>query len=290
MKKDNKKAILSGASRGIGRGIALCLAREGYDLAISYYDRTDEYVESLVKEVEAMGCSCVYFKEDFRNPDAPLEFAHKAIKALGTVDLLVNSGLHLVMGGAVFDIDEDELEGMLHSFLRANFLMTREISRFMIKNKIKGNIINVSSGRAERAMPEAGLYGALKAAINQASRAFCLDLAPYGIRLNCVSPGYIQVRTNEEFAQQGLSKEDIEDKMELIKKVPLGRVGETREVGEAVVFLADNDKAGYITGANITIDGGLFLPGMPETRPAPGAEYRGWTYFTNRDGEEWNFD
>lgn len=287
MNQETKKAILSGASRGIGRGIALCLAREGYDLAVSYFDRNDDYILSLVKEVEALGRKCVYFKADFREVGAAEKFVHDAIAALGHVDLLVNSGLHLVMGGSILDIDENELEGMLHSFLRAGILITRETARHMVKNGIKGNIINVSSARADRAMPEAGLYGGFKAAINHMSKSFALDLAPYGIRVNCVAPGYIQVRTNEEFAAEGLTAEQIEDKMELMKKVPLGRVGRTDEVGEAVAFLA-SEKAAYITGIALNIDGGLFLPGMPETRPEPGCEYRGWTYFRPRTGEEWD--
>lgn len=287
MKKTVKKAILSGASRGIGRGIALALAENGYDLAVSYFDPTEEYVNSLVKEVEKLGRKCVYFKADFRETGTAEAFARDAIKALGGVDLLVNSGLHLTMGGSILDVDSDELEGMLHSFLRANTLITREIARYMVKYKVKGNIVNVSSGRAERAMPAAGLYSAFKAALNMMTKSFSLDLAPYQIRVNAVSPGYIQVRTWEELEEQGLTPEQIEDRKELVGKVPLGRMGSTREVGEAVVFLASEEKAGYITGANIVIDGGLFLPGMPEERPEPGAEYRGWTYHKPRTGEEW---
>jgi len=287
MSTQAKKAILSGGSRGIGRGIALCLARDGYDLAISHYDKTDQYVESLAKEIEAYGRSFVSFKADFREVGEAENFVHEAVKALGSVDLLVNCGLHLVMGGSILDIDSDELEGMLHSFLRANVLITREVARYMVKYDVKGNIINISSARADRAMPEAGLYGGFKAAINHASRSFALDLAPYGIRVNCVSPGYIQVRTNKEFAQEGLTPEQIEDKVALMEKVPLGRVGYPSEVGEAVAFLA-SEKAAYITGISLNIDGGLFLPGMPETRPEPGCEYRGWTYFKPRDGKEWN--
>ncbi len=282
-----KKAIVSGASRGIGRGIALCLAKNGYDLAVSYFDRSAQYIESLKHEVMSMGREITCFEADFRNIGDAEGFIHKAIDALDGVDLLVNSGLHLTFGGSILDIDDDELEGMLHSFLRSNFIITREAARYMVKYGVKGAIINVSSARADRAMPEAGLYGGFKAAINQASKSFALDLAPYGIRVNCVAPGYIQVRTWEELEQEGLTQDQIEDRKELVKKVPLGRMGTTEEVGRAVLFLASEETGGYITGVSLTIDGGLFLPGMPEARPELGAEYRGWTYFKPRSGEEW---
>ena len=281
-----RKAIVTGASRGIGRGIALCLAREGYDLAVSYYSKP-ELAMTLSEEIKkTYGRNCFIFQADFQSPGVAEKFIFDAVKALDGVDLLVNNGMKPVLGGSVLDLDESVIDGMLNSYLRSTFLMTREVARYMVRNNKKGNIINITSGRADRALPRGGLYGGLKAAINHATRSFALDLAPYGIRVNCVAPGYIKVRTREEYYAEGWDKKSVDDMVRLEKMVPLGRAGKPEEIGEAVAWVA-SEKASYMTGAVLTVDGALFLPGMPEETPNEGEELLGLTYFKRRSGKEW---
>ena len=286
---DKKKAIITGASRGIGKGIAFSLAKDGCDLALSYYDGgTDSYALEVKREIErTFHCRCEIFESDFQREGEAKKFARNAVRALGGVDILVNNGCNPIHGGSVLDIKEKELDGILTSFLYSNVLITREAARVMVQNKVRGNIINITSGRAVAVLPNAGLYGGMKDAITQMSRSFALDLAPYGIRVNCIAPGYIKVRTKEEMAAQGISAEEIRFRENLEKQVPLyGRAGSPEDIGNAVSWLASS-KADYVTGSVVSVDGGFFLPGQREDMPFEGCEDLGWTYFKRKTGDEW---
>ena len=164
--------------------------------------------------------------------------------------------------------------------LRSNVIMMRNATRYMIRHKTAGSIVNITSSRGERAYPECGIYCGLKAGLNHAIKAFALDVSAYGIRINNVAPGATRVRTKEELAKRDESDQkdyfwreefgsdgsapigpDFWD--ELGEAIPLGRAGTPEDIANAVCFLA-SDKASYITGMTIRVDGGLILPGMPE--------------------------
>ena len=168
----------------------------------------------------------------------------------------------------------------------------RDASRYMIDHKIKGNIINITSSRGERAYPECGIYCGLKAGLNHAIKAFALDVSGYGIRINNVAPGATRVRTKQEMAAQKTGdasdyfwRKEYEDKTkeitsdfwdELGTLIPLSRAGTPEDIANAVCFLA-SDKASYITGVTLRVDGGLILPGMPEGFAGQGvASSGGW--------------
>lgn len=281
-----KKAIITGASRGIGRGIALTLAQEGYDIAFNYSSH-DEKAQAVVEQIKTKyGVNCYAFKSHFQEKGAIELFVRQAIDALNGVDLLVNNAAYAVQGGELIDIDDSTMDLMFAVNLRSVVLISREVARYMVKNNVEGNIINISSVRAERAFPGAGLYCGIKAAINQMTSCFALDMAPYKIRVNAIEPGATRVRTIEDWRQEGFTEEEIAEKEKLPHKIPLERMGSPKDIANAVVFLA-SDKASYITGSVLKIDGGLILAGMPEEKGAPGSEDRGWGYVLKRTEWDW---
>ena len=146
---------------------------------------------------------------------------------------------------------------------RIRWLPMQAAATQMVRAKISGSIINITSTRAERAYPCDAVYGGVKAALNRASQSAALDLAPYGIRVNCVAPGAIAVRSKEYLQKLSIIPVDFWD--ELGTRIPLGRSGTPEDIANAVAFLA-SDQASYITGEILRVDGGLILPGMPEQR------------------------
>ena len=279
---ERKKAIITGGEIGMGRGIALVLAEEGYDIAFSYYPNS-ENVETSIKTtlslLQERGAKVWTFPADLSEPDAPREFFEKAVGSLGGLDLLVNNaGVNIPL--PIQDISEDNFDYLVSLDLRAYVMMMHYAARYMIDNGIKGCLVNVSSSRGERAYPNAGIYCGVKSCLNRMAEAFALDLAAYGIRVNNVAPGAVRVRSDEELLSMTRGRatdyfwtKDFLTNPELVKdndfwdllgpRIPLGRVGLPEDIGRAVAFLA-SDKASYITGVTLRVDGGLILPGMPE--------------------------
>ena len=160
-------------------------------------------------------------------------------------------------------------------------MAAREAGRIMGENNIKGNIIFISSCRGIRAFPYDELYGGLKAGLIRAIQTFALDLAPYGIRANCVSPGPIRVRTSEEMREEGVCEQEIEDLDNLWKQLPLERMGTPEDIANAVAFLA-SDQASYITGGKFGCRWSCITSGIPENRPKEDEEFKTWCNFKRR--------
>ena len=240
-----KKAIVTGASRGIGRGIIRELAAAGYDIAFSYRTREDEAKEAA-EEIRNMGSFAWYAQ---------------AVRELGGLDLLVNNA-GVTVFQSILDLEMEETQKMLNLDLLNYLVLSSKAARYMKAHEVKGCIINITSSRAERAYPGDCVYGGIKAAVNRASQSMALDLAPYGIRVNCVAPGAICIRTPEEIKAEG--RTELEGFWESLgERIPMGRNGTPKDIGRAVVFLA-SENAAYITGEVLRVDGGLILPGMPE--------------------------
>jgi NAD(P)-dependent dehydrogenase (short-subunit alcohol dehydrogenase family) len=271
---ENKKAVITGGSRGIGRGIALCLAKKGYDVAISYATKEDE-ARKVVKEIEEVhGRRGFCFNAVLHEKGAGAAFFNQAVEKLGGLDLLVNNAGSTRFEN-ILELTEETMDYLINLDFKNYFIMTREAARYMAKNGIRGSIINITSSRGERAYPGDGIYGGIKAGLHRAIQSFALDLAPYGIRINNVAPGAIQVRTKEDLArEQYMFPVDFWEKLDDI--IPLERSGVPEDVGAAVAFLASND-ASYITGITLRVDGGLILPGMPEVS-VPGVDDHKWGY------------
>ena len=257
----SKKAIVTGASRGIGKGIAMCLAAEGYDLAISYASKKEE-AEKVAEQIrETYHTRCLIYQASLQEKGAGKALFDRAVEDLGGLDLLVNNA-GLTIFESLQEIKEETLDLLINLDFKNYILMMREAANYMIASGTKGNIINITSSRGEQSYPEDGLYGGLKAGLNRSIRSFALDLSQYGIRLNNVAPGAIRIRTREELIEGGnAAMADFWD--ELGTRIALGRAGLPEDIGQAVAFLA-SDRASYITGMTLRVDGGLILPGMPE--------------------------
>jgi NAD(P)-dependent dehydrogenase (short-subunit alcohol dehydrogenase family) len=275
-----KKMFITGGERGIGFGITKCLAKGGYDVAFSYYPKehfADEYVNKAKEELEKLGATVYAFPADYTKKEEAKRVFDEVVAKLGGLDLLVNiAGINKPK--AIQDLDEENMDYVMTLDFRTYIMMMHYASRYMIDHNVKGNIINITSSRGERVYPNCGLYCGIKAGINRATEAFALDVAKYGIRINNVAPGAVRIRSKEEllkikdgFDTDYFWSEEYKDAKEikedfwdqLGEKIPLKRVGLPEDIANAVEFLI-SDKASYITGVTLRVDGGLILPGMPE--------------------------
>ena len=287
---ERKKALITGAEYGMGRGIALFLAEEGYDIAFSYFPGMANYETALEKTKEMLrerGAECWAYEADLTKKGSAKKLFDEAVKDMGTLDLLVNNA-GVNKPRPLQDITEDNVEYLIDLDLKAYVLMMHYAAEYMIDNGIKGNIINITSSRGERVYPNAGIYCGIKSALNRMTEAFALDVSSYGIRINNVAPGAIRVRSKEELLdiKEGSETDYFWDEKFLENpeavendfwdalgpKIPLKRAGLPEDIGNAVAFLI-SEKASYITGVTLRVDGGLILPGMPEDPDLPG---NGW--------------
>lgn len=248
-----KTALITGAAVGIGKGIAFTLASRGYDLAISYYTEREEAMEVSRTIERDFGRVCCTVQGDLTNGDTPARLVETAARELGGLNVLVNNAGLTIMG-SITEFKPSDLDYMLFLNFRAPLLMMQATAKHMIERQIHGSIVNITSTRGERAYPGDSGYGGTKAALGRASQSAALDLAPYGIRVNCVAPGATASR-------EGADRNEFYHA--LGRKIPLGRMGSTRDIGETVAWLV-SEEAAYITGSTIRVDGGLILPGMPE--------------------------
>jgi len=242
--------LVTGGSRGIGRGIALELAAADYRVAIAHW-RDDEAAADTAKRIrETTGRECPVVAADLAEPGGAVRTLNEAVERLGGLEALVNNA-GICRFSAVQEMTEEHIDRIMSINFRSPLLLMREAARFMIANGTKGGIVNITSSRAQRAYPKDAVYGGLKAAMQRATESAALDLAPHGIRVNAVGPGATEVR-NPDNPNRALGE-----------RIPLGRMGMPADIGKAVAWLL-SPEASYITGIGVRVDGGLILPGMPE--------------------------
>jgi glucose 1-dehydrogenase len=248
---ESKAAIVTGASRGIGKGVALKLAEKGYHLVITHLDEAEE-AEAVAQEImNTYQRRCHIIQCDLTKSESATKVVEEAIHIFGQINLLVNNA-GVTIFHKITEMPLERIDYMMNLDFRAPMLLIKYIAKHMIDNQIAGSIINIGSSRAERAYPEDSIYGGMKAALVRASESIAIELAPFGIRVNTISPGAIAVRQDlKEFYNK------------LGKRIPLGRVGTPEDIGNAVIWVC-SEEAAYLTGENIRVDGGLILPGMPE--------------------------
>lgn len=270
----NQKAIITGASKGIGCGIARKLAALGYDIAFSYASHKEEALSVREEIIRDHGVRCACYQAQLNIPGEGKKLFDQALAFLGGLDLMVNNAGVTYFEG-LLDLTEEKMDYMLNLNFRNYVLMMRESALYMAKNGVKGCIVNITSSRSQQGYPEDGVYGGIKAGLNRAIESFALDVAPYGIRINNVAPGAIRIRKPEEIKDFGVDLPcDFWDV--LGERIPLGRSGLPEDIAGAVAFLASKE-ASYITGVTLRVDGGLILPGMPEQMTEAHSQ-RGWGY------------
>ena len=243
---EGKIAFVTGAGRGLGRAGALAFARAGADVVL--VSRTRSQLEETAASVEELGRKALVATADTRSRQEVEAAVRAAVEAFGRIDILFNNAGTNVRKPVVEMTDED-WHTIIETNVKGVFVVARAVARQMIAQQ-GGCIINMSSASA--AVPERDkvVYASSKGAVMQFTKGLAMELAPHGIRVNAIAPGYMLTPL-----VKGYVEGDAERRQRILSRIPLGRLGQPEEIGGALVFLASG-AASYITGATIAIDGG----------------------------------
>ncbi|MEU3465596.1 3-oxoacyl-[acyl-carrier-protein] reductase [Streptomyces sp. NPDC006733] len=244
---ERRLAIVTGGSRGIGRAVAVQLAADGYDIAFCYRSGADAAAETE-KLVREHGAQVYHAPCDVADYDAVQEFLAQASKELGPVHVLVNSA-GIVRDNPMVLMPVEDWRAVIDTNLSGTFNFCRSVAFSFMKRK-EGVIVNMSSIAGVYGNPTQTNYSASKAGIQGMSAALAKEVAPYGIRVNVVAPGFIETDMTDALPEKARAA--------ALKAIPLKRYGGAAEVADLVSFLV-SDKAAYITGEVIQIDGGVAL-------------------------------
>lgn len=244
---DGKTALVTGASRGIGRAVALKLASEGAKVAINFAGSTSK-AEAVKQEIEAQGGEAMLVQADVSKADAVEDMVAKVQEAFGTIDILVNNA-GITRDGLLLRMKEEDFDAVINTNLKGVFHVTKVVSKLMMKKRT-GRIVNMASvvglvgnaGQTNYAAAKAGVIGFTKSAAR--------ELAARGITVNAVAPGFIHTDMTDAMPEKA--------KEATLATIPLKRIGEPEDVANAVLFLA-SDCASYITGQVFAVDGGMVM-------------------------------
>lgn len=242
-----KVALVTGGTRGIGRAIVITMATKGAIVVINYL-KSEKAAHDLAEEINSRGGQVLLCRADISEPDQVDEMMGKIRKTLGGLDILVNNA-GIMEDNWFIDITLEEWEQVLNVNLRGAFLCTKAAIP-LLKARGGGRIINISSQAALTGSKKHVHYATAKAGILGFTYSLAKELGPYGITVNAVSPGRIMT---DMISERMAGREE-----EWLKQTPLQRFGEPEEVAAAVAFLA-SDEAGYITGLNLHVNGGLLM-------------------------------
>lgn len=240
-------AIVTGASKGIGRACALRLAKDGFTVVVNY-SRSDDAAQSTLDEIKAAGGDGMLYKADVSDPAAVKKMMRDVDKTYGGIDVLVNNA-GIVKDEYLLMMSAETLDRCFELNVQGYFHCAQAAALKMFKKK-KGVIVNMSSVSGSFALAGQCVYSATKGAVNSFTRTAAKELAPYGIRVNAVAPGFVATEMIDAIPE--------EKKAEYLKAVPMQRFARPEEVADAVAFLA-SDKSAYMTGQILTLDGGLSL-------------------------------
>lgn len=243
----DKVALITGASRGIGKAIALKFAQNGANVIINY-SSSQSQAEELKEEIEKIGTKAMIIKCDVSNADEVSQMFSQAEKEFGRLDILVNNA-GITKDGLILRMNEEDFDKVIAINLKGAFLCARAAAKMMVKQR-SGNIINISSVVGIAGNIGQANYAASKAGIIGLTKSLAKELASRNIRVNAIAPGFIKTDMTEV----------LSDKVKevMLSSIPLGRFGEADEVANVALFLASN-LSSYITGQVIVVDGGMIM-------------------------------
>jgi len=252
MELKDKVALVTGSSRGIGKSIALELAREGCKLIV-HGSRNSEALERSFGNVSKLSPDSIVLAAELSEPAEIDKMFSRINETFSGLDILVNNAA-MQNPSPILDLKQEDWDRVLSVNLRAPFLCAQQAGRMMRDNKTGGKIVNISSVHAYDARRYYAHYSAAKGGLETLTKSLALELAPYNIQINSIVAGAIATELTP-----------LDRQASFLTSIPAGRIGTTEEIARLVVFLCSN-RCDYLTGASITVDGGLTL-GFCATRP-----------------------
>lgn len=243
----DKCVLITGATRGIGKQIAITLAKQGYNIALNYRKENEE-LENTKKEIEKIGVQVLAVKGDVANFENCENFVKQVIERFGQIDVLVNNA-GITKDMLLMRMKKEDFEQVIDTNLVGTFNVTKNVVPYMMKAR-SGRIINISSVVGISGNAGQTNYSASKAGIIGFTKSLAKEIASRNILVNAVAPGFIETNMTD------VLKDDV--KQEIAKNIPLKRMGTTQDVANVVKFLASDDSS-YITGQVINVDGGMLM-------------------------------
>lgn len=248
MQFDQKVAIVTGSDSGIGRGIAIELAKQGATVVINYA-HNQEKANEVLQTIQQAGGKAIVIQADVSQYQQAIGLVQQTVEHFSRLDIMVNNA-GMEIHSPFLEVTEEHWDRVLSVDLKGAFFCAQVAAQQMVKSKTAGRIINISSVHEDIAMPNNAPYCCAKGGLRMMTRTICQELAPYNITVNNIAPGAIQTPIDADV------EADPEKMKALLAEIPLHRMGQPEEIGKLVVFLA-SDAASYITGTTYIIDGGL---------------------------------
>lgn len=242
-----KVAIVTGSSKGIGKGVALRLAKDGYTVVVNYSHSEKEALE-VVNQIKSNNGDAISYKADVSNLDEVKKMVNDVYKQFGQIDVLVNNA-GIVKDEYLLMMNKDNLDKCFDLNVKGYFYCTQQVALKMMRKK-QGVIINMSSVSGKFALAGQTVYSATKGAVNSFTATAAKELARYHIRVNAIAPGFIKTEMLDHIPEEQMNA--------YLDKIPLHRLGEVEDIANMVALLV-SDSASYLTGQVITLDGGLSL-------------------------------
>jgi len=247
MNLEGKAVLVTGASRGIGREIALELARQGANVAVNY-SGSEAKANEVVDEIKALGRKAFAVKCDVSNAEEVAEMVKGTIDNFGKLDILVNNA-GITKDNLLMRMKEEEWDDVININLKGVFLCTKAVTRQMMKQRV-GRIINIASVVGVSGNPGQANYVAAKAGVIGLTKTTAKELASRNITVNAIAPGFITTDMTDKLPEEVTA--------ELLKQIPLARLGEPKDIAKITAFIASDDSA-YITGQTLNVNGGMVM-------------------------------